>query len=199
MEHGQIIALVEIAVKEITDNPQTRAFGKDDVASRILAAHPQLDRKRLERCIASVWKTLDSNYWNEEEDKALWQQQLRHAETLPYPENVAYLKQCADEAKALAIKTLVRAYLAELDSRVLKANLIHGEKTTFGEMIDHLGVEGFVDAVRAELRKDGHLDAVSFKNDVDDQLQATYPTEQVLDYFRRQAKAIASKSSVEAA
>jgi hypothetical protein len=187
VEHTQMLALAEIALKELLDDPKTREFSEDDVVERALAAHPGLDRKRLGRCVHQVLKSLDpDDYYDEAEERALDEQELRHAETLPYPENFEYLRECSEATHRKAIRMHERCYVDELNLRVMEANLIHGEKTMFGEVIEHLGVEGFVDAVRAELRKDGHEATVTIRRD--DEVLATYPVEQVLGYFRREAE-----------
>jgi hypothetical protein len=190
VEHSQMIALAEIALKELVDDPNTREFSEDDVVERALAAHPGLDRKRLGHCVHQVLKSLDpDDYYDEAEEQALDEQELRHASTLPYPENVEYLHKCAEEAKQKAIRVSAKSYVNQLNLRVMEANLINGDKTMFGDVIEHLGVEGFVEAVRAELRKDGHKATVTIRpSDGGDMYVATHPIEEVLGYFRREAE-----------
>ena len=56
MDHSQVIALVEEAVKEITEDPECNAFAKRDIRDRILLAHTELDPESLDRAIDAVWE-----------------------------------------------------------------------------------------------------------------------------------------------
>jgi hypothetical protein len=163
-----------------------------------------LDRKRLDRCIESVFKREDGeNYYSEEEEAALWEQQRLHAETLPYPENVEYLQQCAEEARQKAQRSFVHAFLLGLATRTMEAHLIKGKDTTLGDVIDHLGIDGYVDAVAAQLRSEGYGDPITIQSpddvDVDGNYKAIVPLATVLDYFRREAKQLKNKEDRDAA
>jgi hypothetical protein len=92
-----------------------------------------------------------------------------------------------DEAKQKAVDSLVHAFWMDLESDVMGCHLIRGDQTTLSDVIEHLGVDGFVDAIGEELHKQGYMDPVTIG---EGEYSRSYPRAQVLDYFQRQAKAV---------
>jgi hypothetical protein len=66
-----IVEAVKLAVQQITDDPDITSFSKADIANRVLAVHPELDRARLDRMIDYAWgHDLDPRGFNEAEQQA---------------------------------------------------------------------------------------------------------------------------------
>lgn len=190
LEHSDIVEAVKLAVQQMVDQPGF-SFSKADIANRVLAVHPELDRARLDRVIAYIWDHLDPHRFNKAEREAEWEQHKAHAETLiqagHLDEGLAYLQQAAAKTREKTDAIAADAYMSEIELRVFRA---HTETTTMGELVRELGVEGYVAAARAELAKDGHVECVT----IDGGNVRRYKIESVLDQrFRRSAEMILGK------
>jgi hypothetical protein len=157
MEHNEIVAAAKAAFDILIDKSGSEGVSQSQVSEYVLTEHAGLDPLRLERCIDILWKQLDQDHYDEAEQEALFEQQIRHAMTLSPHEGAAYLKKCADEAELEADKAAVHAFQLGLETRVLK-RYGKNDETTLTDVILQLGVEGYVQAIREELL-DGDVDA----------------------------------------
>jgi hypothetical protein len=179
MEHGVIIQLVEAALRQMSGE-----FTNDDLANKVLAAHPDVDRARLRRCVEIVIRRHDGLF-HPEEDEALWEQQQAHAETLPPEDGLAYLKKCMEERRQEFDLRTAKFYLMRVEMRAVGP---HGfdSGATWGDCVRKLGVECYVAAVREELAKDGHVDCLSVPS-CDEGAVSRWDMPEVIDYLHRRA------------
>jgi len=188
---------VTAAGKAVAEAAGSKGFSREDLIAHVLAEHPDLDALRLKRCVDIFWRRSDPYHFDQAEEAALWEQQKLHAETLPYPENVAYLKECAAQTKAEADRRAVGAFILELHLRVLFERQTVTRETTVEQALTVLGVEGFVAGIRDELVKDGivHGNVVEIPGCNETQGPFRYALTDVLKAQRRWAQAMLRHAS----
>jgi hypothetical protein len=126
MEYSRMILVVEAAVREearalreMTEHSFTRA----DVAARVLTTHPDIDRKRLERCIARVVTRLTDSYFHgvtaEEEEAAFDQMIAGIPDDTPAEDAIAIIERHLHEWQEKIERAQQRMYLDNLPVRAL--------------------------------------------------------------------------------
>lgn len=124
-------------------------------SARVLGAYPDIDHKRLARCVEIVWKRnnpcIDTDEWDAE-----WEQLLAVSEDVPVEEVKKAMSRFLEEKRAEIEKAQFHSYVLTVECRVMEQHLIHGDKTTLAEVVRALGVDGYVAALEAELLKDGY-------------------------------------------
>lgn len=159
MEHSQIIAAVEVALEECrkTLTREQPVLSMEDVRTRVLSTHPDLDPKRVQRCVEIVWKRMIPDYYDAAESEAEWQQLLAGIEDLPAPEALAIMDRYLAKEKEKLERRRQRLYETNLILRVMQQHA-DDHKTTLPDLVQKLGVDGFVEAFRAEMLKDDYQD-----------------------------------------
>jgi hypothetical protein len=186
MEHSELVTIAEVTMRELC-KANGRVSG-DDVREKLAREHPTADVKRIKRAVDTAWKRADRDCGisDKAEEEALWEQQKAHMETLPREEALEYARKLEDEARLKLMQSAVRCYRTQIMGRIMGLNLVKGPQTKLGDVVAHLGVEGFVKAARAEMEKDASGSVVVIGNDKWWEFPA--PIEDMLIYFGKVAK-----------
>jgi len=156
MEYSQMILAVEAAVHEETR--ARHAFTHADVAARVLSAHPDIDRKRLERCVKKILTRLTAPYFHgvtaDEQEAAFDQMMAGIPGDTPAVEAIAIIQRHLNEWEQQIERAQERMYLDNLPVRAVEPEFTG--VVTFGEAVRKVGVQPFVERIRALLLADGY-------------------------------------------